>query len=106
VELVTHTWLPQVKQLGIPSSAAFDFALFLADQSDVRDWNIQGLPADDFSTENGVVVTRGRRWQGLTDVARHVIEWRSTKDARIQQACRNVDDVASNVCQALAVGRC
>jgi len=63
VELVTHTWLPQVKQLGIPSSAAFDFALFLADQSDVRDWNIQGLPADDFSTENGVVVTRG---QGFT----------------------------------------
>ena len=66
-QLVAQTWLPEVKKLGIPSSAEFDFALFLADQSDVRDWNIQGLPADAFSTENGVVVTRGRRWPLLID---------------------------------------
>ena len=66
-ELVAQTWLPQVKQLGIPASPAFDFALFLADPSDVRDWNIQGLPADAFSTENGVVVTRGSRWPLLID---------------------------------------
>ena len=55
--LVAKTWLPQVEALGIPASPAFDFALFLADPSDVRDWNIDGLPADAFSTENGVVVT-------------------------------------------------
>ena len=66
-ELVTQTWLPQVKKLGIPASPAFNFALFLADPSDVRDWNIQGLPADAFSTENGVVVTRGSRWPLLID---------------------------------------
>ena len=66
-DLVAKTWLPQVKQLGIPSSAALDFALFLEDPYDVRDWNIQGLPADSFSTENGVVVTRGSRWPLLID---------------------------------------
>ena len=27
----------------------------------MRDWNIQGLPSDAFSTENGVVITRGNR---------------------------------------------
>lgn len=27
----------------------------------MRDWNIQGLPSDAFSTENGVIVTRGNR---------------------------------------------
>ncbi len=51
----------QVRSLSIPCSEAFDFSLFLADPSNVRDWNIQGLPADAFSTENGVMVTRGRR---------------------------------------------
>ena len=65
--LVAKTWLPQVEALGIPASPAFDFALFLADPSDVRDWNIDGLPADAFSTENGVVVTRGNRWPLLID---------------------------------------
>ncbi len=65
--LVAKTWLPQVEALGIPASPKFDFALFLADPSDVRDWNIDGLPADAFSTENGVVVTRGNRWPLLID---------------------------------------
>jgi len=66
-ELVKQTWLPQVANLGIPASPSFDFALFLADPSDVRDWNIDGLPADAFSTENGVMVTRGTRWPLLID---------------------------------------
>lgn len=66
-ELVKHTWLPQVKALAIPASPSFDFALFLADPAAVRDWNIQGLPSDSFSTENGVMVTRGRRWPLMID---------------------------------------
>lgn len=28
----------------------------------VRQWNIQGLPKDDFSTDNGIAVDQGRRW--------------------------------------------
>ena len=28
----------------------------------VRQWNIWGLPKDDFSTENGIAVDQGRRW--------------------------------------------
>lgn len=57
----------QVKALNVPASESFDFCLFLADPSNVRDWNIQGLPADAFSTENGVMVTRGRRWPLMID---------------------------------------
>ena len=64
---VRQTWLPQVKSLHIPASEHFDFALFLADPKNVRDWNIQGLPSDSFSTENGVMVTRGRRWPLMVD---------------------------------------
>jgi dynein heavy chain len=59
--------LLQVKLLNIPSSDGFEFSGFLADPSNVRGWNIQGLPADTFSTENGVMVTRGRRWPLMID---------------------------------------
>jgi hypothetical protein len=57
----------QVKQLNIPASDNFDFCGFLAAPPTVQDWNIQGLPADTFSTANGVMVTRGRRWPLLID---------------------------------------
>jgi hypothetical protein len=41
----------------------------------VRDWNIQGLPADAFSTENGVLVTRGTRWPLMIDPQEQATKW-------------------------------
>ena len=49
--------------------------LFLANAEDVRDWNIQGLPADAFSTENGVMVTRGTRWPLMIDPQEQANKW-------------------------------
>ncbi|MEW5313998.1 MAG: hypothetical protein WDW38_005527 [Sanguina aurantia] len=74
-ELVRQTWLPQVKALGIPASEHFDFAAFLADPKNVRDWNIQGLPSDSFSTENGVMVTQGSRWPLMIDPQGQANKW-------------------------------
>lgn len=51
----------QVQKLEIPCTPGFSFAVFLSKPTTVRDWNIQGLPSDSFSTENGVIVTRGNR---------------------------------------------
>jgi hypothetical protein len=63
----TLTCPHQVRAQSLPASEAFDFCGFLADPATVRDWNIWGLPADAFSTENGVMVARGRRWPLMID---------------------------------------
>ena len=65
--LVEESWKLMLNDAGIAFSLDFSFADFLANSSDVRDWNIQGLPADSFSTENGVICTRGHRWPLLID---------------------------------------
>lgn len=65
----------QVKALSIPASENFDFAAFLADPKNVRDWNIQGLPSDSFSTENGVMVTQGSRWPLMIDPQGQANKW-------------------------------
>ncbi len=56
-----------MQKLEIPSSPNFTFVSFLSDAGDVREWNLQGLPADAFSTENGVMVTRSSRWPLMID---------------------------------------
>jgi dynein heavy chain len=73
--LVKDSWLAQVRQLAIPSSPDFDFCNFLSNPEDVRDWNIQGLPQDAFSTENGVLVTRGTRWPLMIDPQEQANKW-------------------------------
>ena len=65
--LVIETWMPMIIKLQIPISPTFDFSLFLAEPTDVREWNLKGLPSDAFSVENGVLVTRGRRWPLMVD---------------------------------------
>ena len=47
----------------------------MAKPTQVRDWNIQGLPSDAFSTENGVIVTRGQRWPLMIDPQGQAIKW-------------------------------
>jgi len=64
-----------VRAQSLPASDAFDFCGFLSDPATVRDWNIWGLPADAFSTENGVMVARGRRWPLLVDPQGQGVRW-------------------------------
>ncbi|EGD81605.1 dynein heavy chain 2 [Salpingoeca rosetta] len=72
---VVQRWLRHVRSCEIPCDPNFDMARFLAKPTDVRFWNIQGLPSDRFSTENGVIVTRGRRWPLMIDPQGQAIKW-------------------------------
>ncbi|XP_031567025.1 dynein heavy chain 2, axonemal-like, partial [Actinia tenebrosa] len=74
-ELVEKTWLAQVRQCNLPCNPNFSFSLFLAKPTTVREWNIQGLPSDAFSTENGVIVTRGNRWPLMIDPQGQALKW-------------------------------
>jgi dynein heavy chain, axonemal len=73
-------WAAQVKAVAIPHSENFAFATFLAAPTDVRAWNIQGLPKDDFSTENGVMVTTARRWPLMIDPQGQANKWIKTME--------------------------
>ncbi|XP_071951094.1 dynein axonemal heavy chain 2-like isoform X2 [Antedon mediterranea] len=73
--LVKEVWLKEVRKLSVPCSPNFTFSTFLSKPTAVRDWNIQGLPSDSFSTENGVIVTRGNRWPLMVDPQGQAIKW-------------------------------
>ncbi|KAH9277041.1 hypothetical protein BASA83_000559 [Batrachochytrium salamandrivorans] len=73
-ELVQQ-WVVSCQSAGIPVSANFHLLEHLADPAVVRDWNIQGLPADALSIENGILVTRGRRWPLMIDPQGQANHW-------------------------------
>lgn len=55
-------WIATVEAEGIPFTQGFDFSDFMAGAAVARSWQLNGLPTDKFSTENGVFVTQGLRW--------------------------------------------
>ncbi|KAJ3068328.1 Dynein heavy chain 6, axonemal [Podochytrium sp. JEL0797] len=68
-------WGEKCQEIGIPVSESANILDHLADPAVVRDWNIQGLPADQLSTENGILVTRGRRWPLMIDPQGQANRW-------------------------------
>lgn len=74
-EKLLETWKMEVAVYEIPVSTDFNIITFLTDPTTVREWNIQGLPADGFSTENGIIVTRGTRWPLVIDPQCQAVKW-------------------------------
>ncbi|XP_076026906.1 dynein axonemal heavy chain 2 [Genypterus blacodes] len=68
-------WMKAVRELEVLCSPGFSFSVFLSKPTAVRDWNIQGLPSDTFSTENGIIVMRGNRWPLMVDPQGQALKW-------------------------------
>jgi dynein heavy chain len=72
---LVQAWSTAVRGAELPSADDFSFKSFLADPTDIRLWSIQGLPKDDFSAENGVMVTRSSRWPLMIDPQGQANRW-------------------------------
>ena len=62
-----NRWIERCSELNIPVSEDFSVINVLATNFEIRQWNTDGLPRDNVSTENAVLVTRGRRWPLMID---------------------------------------
>nr|8GLV_Kg Chain Kg, DHC_N2 domain-containing protein [Chlamydomonas reinhardtii] len=55
-------WVQECQRRGVPCADRFKLETVLGDPVKIRQWNIWGLPKDDFSSENSIAVDQGRRW--------------------------------------------
>ncbi len=60
-------WIAGCKAGGIPVSDAASLRGTLGNPVEIREWNIAGLPTDEVSVDNGLLVTRGKRWPLMID---------------------------------------
>ena len=66
IELVNN-WTQRCQELEIPVTDDMSLVKILGDPFEIRQWNADGLPRDAVSTENALLVTRGRRWPLMID---------------------------------------
>jgi ATP-binding dynein motor region len=65
----------------IPSSRHFVFSQALGDPVVIRQWNIWGLPKDDFSCSNGIILFASNRWPLCIDPQGQTNKWIRTMHA-------------------------
>ncbi|MCI4395052.1 hypothetical protein PGIGA_G00176030 [Pangasianodon gigas] len=81
-QLLIEQWISLCQELGIPISSNFSLIGILGDPYEIRQWNAEGLPRDNVSTENGILVTRGRRWPLMIDPQDQANRWIRTREAK------------------------
>ena len=74
-EQTTARWVALCAERGIGCDAKYSLVKILGDQVKIREWNIQGLPKDTFSSENGVMMEYGRRWPLFIDPQSQANAW-------------------------------
>lgn len=68
-------WAQQCEDRKIPTSDNYSLAATLGEPVLIRDWHIAGLPVDSFSTDNGIVVNKSRRWPLMIDPQGQANKW-------------------------------
>ena len=74
-ERVIAQWIAACGEQSVPCSSSFSLQSTLGDPVKIRAWNIDGLPKDSFSVDNGIVVSHARRWPLLTDPQGQANKW-------------------------------
>jgi dynein heavy chain len=72
---VVKDWVNMCRLKRIPCSSSPSLRTTLGDEVLIRDWNIQGLPSDKFSVENGIVVFSTSRWPLMIDPQGQANKW-------------------------------
>ena len=78
-ELVKQ-WTEKTVEFKIPVSDNSSVIQVLSTPFMIRQWNTDGLPRDDFSTENAILVTKSRRWPLMIDPQEQANRWIRNKE--------------------------
>ena len=66
---------------GIPVSKDLDLNKFLVDDGTIAEWNSQGLPKDDLSIQNALLITSASRYPLLIDPQGQALTWLKKREA-------------------------
>ncbi|MES1907829.1 MAG: hypothetical protein MHM6MM_000869 [Cercozoa sp. M6MM] len=74
-QLVQQSFIKKCKKLEIPHSLDLRITKFCVDDSIAAEWNSQGLPTDELSVQNGLLVTNSDRPPLIIDPQSQAMTW-------------------------------
>lgn len=85
-------WQQEIVGRKIPISANISIIDSLVDSATIGEWNLQGLPNDDLSVQNGIIVTKANRFPLLIDPQSQGKLWIKQKEKMFNLRSTSLND--------------
>ena len=73
--LLMDAWKKELNLRNVPVSQNINIIEMLTDTATIGEWNLQGLPNDELSVQNGIIVTKATRYPLLIDPQGQAKTW-------------------------------
>ena len=109
-EFRTHLmkgWEKELCKRKIPFSPDLNITTMLVDNATIGEWNLQGLPSDDLSIQNGIITTKATRYPLLIDPQGQGKSWirNREKNNELQLTTLNHKYFRTHLEDSLSLGR-
>lgn len=105
--MLQNKWEPEFKRRDIPFTRNLNIIEMLTDNPTISEWNLQGLPNDDLSVQNGIIVTKATRYPLLIDPQTQGKSWIKNKEKNneLQVSTLNHKYFRTHLEDCLSLGR-
>ncbi|PKU47169.1 dynein heavy chain axonemal [Limosa lapponica baueri] len=105
--LLKDLWEAEIRAHKIPFSENLNLISMLVDPPTISEWNLQGLPGDDLSIQNGIIVTKATRYPLLVDPQTQGKSWikKKEEDNELQVTTLNDKYFRTHLEDSLSLGR-
>ncbi|XP_078695417.1 dynein axonemal heavy chain 5-like [Branchiostoma floridae x Branchiostoma belcheri] len=100
-------WKKEMVMCKIPYTEEINLVTMLVDNATIGDWNLQGLPNDELSSQNGIITTKAARFPLMIDPQNQGKTWikNMQKDNELQVTSLNHKYFRTHLEDALSLGR-
>uniref|UniRef100_A0A674I063 Dynein axonemal heavy chain 8 n=1 Tax=Terrapene triunguis TaxID=2587831 RepID=A0A674I063_9SAUR len=105
--LLKDLWEVELRVRKIPFTENLNLISMLVDQPTISEWNLQGLPGDELSVQNGIIVTKATRYPLLIDPQTQGKTWIKQKEKgnELQVTTLNHKYFRTHLEDSLSLGR-
>ncbi|KAJ1068436.1 hypothetical protein K5549_005132 [Capra hircus] len=105
--LLKEQWEMELKARKIPFTENLNLISMLVDPPTIGEWGLQGLPGDDLSIQNGIIVTKATRYPLLIDPQTQGKTWIKSKEKEndLQVTSLNHKYFRTHLEDSLSLGR-
>ncbi|XP_019405170.1 PREDICTED: dynein heavy chain 8, axonemal [Crocodylus porosus] len=105
--LLKDLWEAEMRNRKIPFTENLNLISMLVDPPTISEWNLQGLPGDELSIQNGIIVTKATRYPLLIDPQTQGKTWIKKKEQgnELQVTTLNHKYFRTHLEDSLSLGR-